>query len=602
MTVFSGSKIIGQATEGSRFQSWSVIRTLLSFGVSAFKSIIIPDFQFNSSHGTWSQLAIIRRLSSGSAALALGIFCLPFLSGNLEAQTNISSAAYLASQPKPNFAAGHHLPHLSRYGYSPSSNTFVELAKNWGYALDMGDGSSVDILSALKNTNSTQWGFIRLAKSDPNRYKLAVGMNQRYMKPIPDDFYVTNSMGYFVGAYGTNTWNTNGGPRVASPEGNEAYWSNSAAFWMAPIAAVQSIAQVTIVLNAGEYGLNTFFNGISQAWCQDPRVQAATNLPPWNKYVGGGGSSALSWPLWFDYSSFRRTRQYQYTTDLLRASLPNRELYIHYETAGEQFRSATKKNPIWATGNHYNGYYTRALSDYPNFECYYKHFNDGWTTTSSMSDILVKYLNGVGAHINYGSATNYSWVCSGYYRNGSTNDFGNITNYYGFLKCAYTGGMVGGVASYFSAFTDTPFPANNPPNWLLQMQALSHVHALFSHLENYTFKGELLPGSKMHSMSMDQPSYEFTNSVADPTARVLARKLKASDDWLICAWAAAGEDRNVNVNIPQLGTVSILARASGAVYKAKISKITLVDVDGLFPTKSLLNAPGNLSLPTIVAQ
>ena len=85
-------------------------------------------------------------------------------------------------------------------------------------------------------------------------------------------------------------------------------------------------------------------------------------------------------------------------------------------------------------------------------------------------------------------------------------------------------------------------------------------------------------------MSREQPAYEFTNTVADPAARVLARKLRSSDQWLITAWASAGTDRTVTVTIPTLGSVSVLARACGSVYQATTTSLTLVDVNGLLPT------------------
>jgi len=510
----------------------------------------------------------------------------------------ISSAAYLASQTKPQFATGHHLPHLSRYGYEISSNLCVELAANWGYALPMGDGSWVDFKAALQNTNSRQWAFIRLATNDPSRYVLSVGMNQRLMKPIPDDFYVTNSSGWFVGAYATNTWQYATNPayaKIISPEGNESYWSNSAEYWVAPLAAIRSNAPIAIVLNPGEYGLNVFFGGYSQAWAEDPRVQESLKRPPWNKYTGGDGSFSSSWLLWFNYGSFRRAQQYQYTTDAVRRLLPDRELYIHYDTDGESYRSLNIGGTNWASGWHYNSLYTRSLSDYANFETYYRHFNTGFTGSQ---DMLTKYLNAVGGHMTYGSSTNYSWVCGGFTR-GTTNDFANIETYTGYLKCCYTAGMVGAVAGYFSAFTDSAFPSNTPPQWLLQMTALSHVHALFSHLEGFIRNGDLLPGPNMHSASRDQPAYELPTG--DPTARVLSRKLRGSNQWLVTAWAADGPDRTVQVQIPNLGTLRYFATPSASVYYVTLvdgsTRMSLLDEYSPFPFK-----PAPPSNPKVLPQ
>jgi hypothetical protein len=160
--------------------------------------------------------------------------------------------------------------------------------------------------------------------------------------------------------------------------------------------------------------------------------------------------------------------------------------------------------------------------------------------------------------------------------------------------------MVGANAGYYSLPTgtnngmifggpgfDASFPSNSPPHWLLQIMALSHVHALFSHLENFTTNGDLLSGPQSHRYSLDQPAYEFTNTVADATARVLARKLRGTNQWIVTAWAAAGTNRNVTVNIPTIGALTVLAADSGSVYQVTMSgtnvQQTLLDEYGSFP-------------------
>ena len=97
-----------------------------------------------------------------------------------------------------------------------------------------------------------------------------------------------------------------------------------------------------------------------------------------------------------------------------------------------------------------------------------------------------------------------------------------------------------------------------------------------------------MPGPNHHIWSTDLPAYEFPTG--DATARVLARRLHGQSEWLICAWAADGADRNVSVTIPDLGTVTVLARATGTVYRAKPGPVlTLIDTDGLHPTAALHN-------------
>jgi len=120
------------------------------------------------------------------------------------------------------------------------------------------------------------------------------------------------------------------------------------------------------------------------------------------------------------------------------------------------------------------------------------------------------------------------------------------------------------------------------------MMALGHVHALFSHLEEFLRKGDLLPGPARHRWSKDLPAYEFPTG--DPDARVLARKHRERAEWLITAWAAGGPDRQVSVAVPGLGTVRLEARGCGSVYRAAVKdgkpSLTRVDDDGMHPTAS----------------
>ena len=54
------------------------------------------------------------------------------------AEEEISPAAYLASLSRPVFRAGHTLPPLTRYGWTLPLEVNAELARHWGYALEMG--------------------------------------------------------------------------------------------------------------------------------------------------------------------------------------------------------------------------------------------------------------------------------------------------------------------------------------------------------------------------------------------------------------------------------------------------------------------------------
>ena len=158
---------------------------------------------------------------------------------------------------------------------------------------------------------------------------------------------------------------------------------------------------------------------------------------------------------------------------------------------------------------------------------------------------------------------------------------------------------MGGIAGYFSVPTngfEATFPSNSPPNWLLQLTALSRVHALFSYLEPFVRNGSLLPGPYQHAMWALQPAYEFTsrtnNGGLGSNDRVLVRQFNKpnlinSNLFLACAWAADGIDTNVTITIPALGAVTLLARDCGSVYELTSSNSTvistLLDTNGLFP-------------------
>ena len=121
-----------------------------------------------------------------------------------------------------------------------------------------------------------------------------------------------------------------------------------------------------------------------------------------------------------------------------------------------------------------------------------------------------------------------------------------------------------------------------------QMVAFSRVHAMFSHLEDYIRDGDLLPGLDQHVWSKDQPAYEFPTG--DPDVRVLVRKRKDQPTWLVAAWAAGGESRDISVTIPEAGEVTLNARPGGSVYiaRSKNGKTVahLTDVDATKPSLS----------------
>lgn len=485
----------------------------------------------------------------------------------------ITAADYLALQPKSHFQSGNTLPRLTHWGWSMPYEARIELARDWGYALEFGGRAQLgQIVKAFQDTNNVESRICALAADNPKQFPLAVVLDRNFPKPIPDAFWVRDEQGRFTD--GKHAWTEvrgqkaeGGGRKVVSPESPDWYWQRIAEAWAKPLQLIDQRAPIAIVLNGGEYGVGVA--GLDQAaWEKDPVVLAAR-----------GGQS------WFDYISARKAHYENIIAKAVRAAVPDRQLLIYYNTGGESHRTMDEHWKKWA----FDSADIRNVSDLPSYECYYRHFNTGWT---GGNDALTQFLDSVGYNTALGAPLSYDWVCGGWDRKDGKDDFSDIPHYMGFLKCLYTGGMVGGTAGYFAypqGGFSAPFPSNDPPQWLQQMVALSRVHALFSHLEPFLRQGYLLPGPMKHKWSADQPAYEF--STGDAGVRALVRKLRNSDHWLVTVWAASGDDRDVEVTIPELGQITFHARACGSVYhlvrsNTKIT-VTLLDKNGVLPTQDL---------------
>jgi len=489
------------------------------------------------------------------------------------AQTNlVTPAQYLQMQPKPNFAAGYNLPHLTRWGWTLSTNTDIQLATNWGYDLEFGGYASPSQVTNIFTPGSYDSVVTYLASNQPSLFKLSVIIDRTFPTPIPNGFYDTNSSGQIL---------TNGeGGNAVSPEGPDSYWTNATAYWMQSLRVIQSNAPISIVLNGGEYGLDVPGFG-EVAWKQDPRVQAQAVM------TNAWATTNLTGTSWPRYTSDRKAHQLGFLTSAIEQQIPNRELYIFYDTGNEQNRYTALAN--WFDFYDNWGWWSSVMvtnTDLPSLEDYWSLGYNGWgsITNPLPNDILSRHLNAVGYNIELGHPLSYNWVNGGSGgAGGDTNNLSDIPSYTGFLKCLYTAGMVGGVAGYFTYPSgtngtliggpgfDASFPSNSPPDWLQQMMALSHVHALFSHLDNFLYNGTLLPGVTLNIMSTDQPAFEFTNTAGRVNDRVLARKLLDQNHWIVTAWAADGVTNTVTVNIPTIGNLTVTAVPSASVYEVTMA-------------------------------
>ena len=510
------------------------------------------------------------------------------------------------SQPHPNFAPASHLPALTKDGWPLSSNLNVVSAQYFGYALDLGEINPnylPGLLGDLSIPGTFEYGMVQLASNNPSIFKLSVHTDRQIALAVPEPsgYWCTNSAGLFTD--GINSWqyitNTQFTP-VPSPECPDNYWQAVSTIWGNELKTIRSNTPIAIILNDGEYGMQEF-GGSGKAWNQDPRVlaDAGTTVFP----TATNGYQDCGW--WTHYATLQKSHQLGMQTAAFRQAAPDRQLYIYYTTGAEETR--TSDNSIGCDVWGFDSTVFATNSDLPSFECYYQGWagHDYTNETGQSGDLLTEYLNAVGFNLNLGYTNNYCWVCGGWSKNAfdsSTNNPGvsTIPLYMGFLKCLYTGGMVGCIAGYYDYPTNngggfnTTFPSNNAPNWLQQINATAQVHALFSHLDNYLYNGALLSGPQAHAYSTDQPAYEFTNTTAIATARVLARKLNGTNQWLITAWASNGSNCNVTVNIPVLGAVTVFARDCGSVYEVigNTNNMTLIDTNGLLPTASFPVPPG----------
>ena len=487
----------------------------------------------------------------------------------------VKPSEYLASLAKPVFRKGHTLPPLTRYGWTMSFETRVALARDWGYALEFGGYVTEKSAEKLDDPRSVESRLVKLAAADPKTYKLSVVCSRRLpTKEAPPEAWTRDANGLFLNGKAQSMDGTKwheGMRAIYSPAAPDAVWKLAGQYRSDPIRRVRAKCPIAIVLNGGEYGLGVL--GFSQrVWEKDPRIAKDRGKMPW-----------------YEYLSRRKARAEMLIATAVRKAVPDRQLYIYYPTTG-----GTHRNRGGGWGNWMYGYeWMKPVSDLASSEHYYMHFNSGWT---GRDNLLTQALNARGFEIANGQPLCYDWLCAGWPRKkglGSSKPLadgglGDLSRYAGFLKCLYVAGMVGGNAGYYAypkgGFAK-PFGKDAPPHWLRQMVVFSRVHALFSHLEADIRDANLLPGPDKHVWSKDQPAFELPTGTAD--VRVLARKRKRADAWLVVAWAAGGNPRDVTVELPIAGRVKLHARPFGSVYRvtkaARKTIIHLVDANPARP-------------------
>lgn len=485
---------------------------------------------------------------------------------------------------KPQFRPGNTLPKLGQFGWGTSVETAIELATEWNYTLDFGNATSQSVAN-MSNSATKEGKIIAKAKTDPAKYSLQVGVPRFDTASYPDDIWAHDAKGNLI---------LSGSSKVFSPEASGTSYRQI----VEPIAdnfrKIAKEAHIALISNGGERDMGV---PADQKATGDPKVKAAQGTKSWT-----------------DYMSERKAYQESITASAIMNAVPNMEMYLYYYSAA----GSTRNYGFW---NQYMWNYDnmRGVSTLPNESMYFKQFNGGWIGSESM---LTQILNESGRQIQLGQPLSYNWLNGGWWPGvGANGGFGDLPTYQGFLKAYFTAGNIGGIAGYwdypssnpnadlnngfgregydgFDSCMDPNIPfdyslrntqqPNSVPHWLTQQIVLSQAQAEFSWLEPFLRNGDLLPGDGVNHYSADQPSYEFNTGYAD--TRVLARKMKTSNEWILTAWAADGVTRNVNVTVPGLGTVSLNAVPAAHVYYAKLNgstpSVTQIDTDPLNPTPS----------------
>ncbi len=480
---------------------------------------------------------------------------------------------FLQAAPAPIFKAGNTLSPLTRWAWPLSVELNTELAQRWGYALDIDPGLTGEAFDSPAS-DASRMAAISVAQGYPVSvntrrvmFEWAYGTSQSL---LPDAAWCHLSDGSLLLEF-------NRFP-VLKP-----YISDADAALMAQPEVARLVrlkasgAKVSMILNGAEY-LPDVPGNDGPLWVQDPEVAAWLDgvqlLPDADKIAAFASQKA---------------KQERAIRDAALGVIP--ATFVYY-TNGDTLRGLVPEiNRLpwtWPYRFMIEG------GTIPAWQFYYSQ--DGtWTADAQNISMVTRATNAIAQSIEGGRPLTYNWVTAGW----SLTDPSQVADdkrYMGFLKFLYTLGSVGNVAGYFS-FPDGGFNGDlgaTPPDWLRQIEILSHAHAAFTYLEPYLRDGDLLPGDGQHVWATDlygqpswpHPSYVFATS---PGVQVAARKLRGRKDWLVVAWANEGVMRNVSVTIPEAGKLTLQARPEGSLYQVKANgQPKLLDLEGMSPSKTLV--------------
>lgn len=259
-------------------------------------------------------------------------------------------------------------------------------------------------------------------------------------------------------------------------------------------------------------------------------------------------------------------------------------------------------------------YIVPSASDYPGWEFYRGY----WSSYTSLLysnggafrgiTLPEEVLNCVAQSIEGGTPLNYPFVAGGWNATPGSTLVSPDDLFMGFMKFIYTAGAIGCVPGYYD-------PGPNNGTWTIgtgacdqvrQYCIIGHVHATFSHLENYVRSGALLDGDydpwsrgfSSHILSKNiygqdngwiHPSYEYIHDDSSQLySKVIARKLNASNDWLICAWHCH-DSADVTLSVTIAGhALAVNARRGGTLYHMNnAGALTMLDPLSMDPSRTI---------------
>jgi hypothetical protein len=536
---------------------------------------------------------------------------------------------YLQRQTKPVFRPGNTLPPLMTNGFGDATygqpgepilsfNNVKELAENWGYAFQIPSSAtqSTNIIQAksiVDNPASDANKIITLVNSNPAKYKMygMIDLNNKFgripLSPIecPDcfardannDFIDQNGNIIAASTVTTQFLTTNHAPFVMNPFISDANLLRCSQKLGTMFDYIKQKAPITIAMDYGEAGVYIPYYA-QRTWKKIP--QAPTDLTSeiagwnwlsekWNRIMKG---------LWQDIPRNLTSDGfvYYYTND---AGLSNGRFGNGFGVSVDSWK-----------GYNYNYDITKDQNKYTMGQTYFGQFNTGWglaaINSQGIRDAFTTHMNTRALEIPLGRPYSIHWLASGWGDNiVSEND-----RWTGALKCFYTTGVLGANVGLYAEnnatlqtlarLYPTTFNESQLPDYIKQWMSHSRVHAIYSWIEPFTMNSDLMEGQKIRDWGREEryyyaggfdrakPCYEFwaypigtavptpvanpvdnfinNAAVADQGARVVARKLRNSNKYLLTAWAMNGEDREVEVVLTGVGRIKVNARKAGTIY------------------------------------